>query len=181
MRTSPSIGARLVRVFDRWTSVLRSISPLALLLSFGCSDHRQPPSLHVYAGLPISGSLSDAKRAGFQSCFSDGSSMRCRRDSVMFLKHGPFDAAVDLAGGDGRGGFDQLTLWHDTDQDAVMSITEDLMTQGWRECISGNGRWGGQATYTHKGSPIFLALDLSYWSKRRLRVLPVPRQGVPRC
>lgn len=181
MRTSQSNGALPVPIFRPWAPFLRSISALTLFAILGCSEHRQPPAFQTYAGLPISGSLADANRVGFGSCISDESSMRCRRNGVMYLRHGPFNAAVDLNGEDGTGGFDHLTLWHDTDQDAVMSITDDLTSQGWHECITGTGRWGDEATYTHKGSPVFLALDLSYWGKRRLRVFPVPRQGVPRC
>ena len=71
------------------------------------------------------GSLADAKRAGFDSCLQmDGGHLRCRRSGVMLLGEGPYEAAIDLIGGDGRGGFSQVTLWHDRDQSAVLKVSE---------------------------------------------------------
>lgn len=152
---------------------------VAVLLT-GCEQQRPPPPSLTFAGLPVSGGFPDAQRAGFTACFADNADMRCRRNGVMFERWGPFNAAVDLDGGDGSGGFDYLTLWHDTDQDALIDITDGLRNEGWAECFTANGRWGGQAIYTHRGSPVFLSLDISYWSKRRLRVFPLSR-GIPRC
>lgn len=99
----------------------------------------------------------------------------------MFLGHGPFNAAVDLNGGNGGGGFDQLTLWHDRDQSALVLIVPLLERQGWRSCYTGQGRRGNQAIYTHFDAPVTLSLDLSYWGKRRLRVIPRWNVQEPRC
>ena len=98
----------------------------------------------------------------------------------MLEGKGPYSAAVDLDGGDGSGGFDQVTLWHDRNQDAVYDVVDELKRQGWVECFSG-GRWGDQAIYTHKDSPVFVSMDLSYWSKRKLRVIPTWNKLDARC
>ena len=98
--------------------------------------------------------------------------MRCRRSGVMLLRHGPYEAATDLVGSDGAGGFDHLILWHDRDQGALLAITTDLERQGWRSCYTGEGGKGDQALYTRDGEPVRFSLDISYWGKRRLRVMP---------
>lgn len=153
---------------------------IAVLVT-ACNQHQQPPPPSLtFAGLPVSGGLPDAQRAGFTDCFADNGVMRCRRNGFMFEHRGPFDGAVDLDGDDGSGGFDHLTLWHDTDQDALVSVTDGLTNEGWSECFTGNGRWGDQAIYKKQGSPVFLSMDISYWSKRRLRVFPASH-GVPQC
>jgi hypothetical protein len=156
---------------------------LTLLLSACSADRRAPPPPSLkFSGLPISGSLADAHRAGFANCISDNVSMRCRRNGVMFEGQGPFDAAVDLVGGDASGGFDHLTLWHATDQNALVSIVRELQKNHWSECLTPNGSsWGGQAIYQHQGSPVFISMDMSYWSKRRLRVYPAGRGNIPKC
>lgn len=100
----------------------------------------------------------------------------------MLLGQGPFGAAVDFGASDGNGGFDQLTIWHDTDQQAVQSITDVLKRQGWLECFTRGGQdWGDQAIYTHNGSPVFVSMDISFWGKRRLRVIPAWRKTERRC
>lgn len=136
----------------------------------------------MFGDLPVSGSLADARRAGFTACIPTNADMRCRREGVFFERQGPFSAAVDLDGGDGSGGFDHLTLWHSTDQSALIAITNKFRTDGWSECLTPDGsRWAGKAIYQHPGSPIFVALDLSYWSKRRLTVYPAVRANIPQC
>lgn len=136
----------------------------------------------VFGGLPVSGKLSDAQRAGFNSCVNtDAIRMRCRRHAVMLAKSGPYEAAVDLVGSDGRGGFDQVTLWHDRDNYAVYQITDALEQAGWVYCQTGEGRRGDQIIYTRKGSPVRISMDLSYWGKRRLRIIPEWNQQEPRC
>lgn len=157
-------------------------SLLALTLVVGCrgADHPPPPP-SSFEGLPVSGSLEDALRAGFTRCRSEWTEMRCRRDSVMLLGQGPFNAAVDLDGGYGDGGFDQLTLWHDRDQSAIISVGTVLERQGWRTCYTGAGRRGNQAIYTHHGANIRFSMDLSYWAKRRLRIIPDSNGREGRC
>jgi hypothetical protein len=90
----------------------------------------------------------------------------------MFLGVGPFSAALDLNGSDGGSGFDQLTLWHDRDQNALLPIVASLERQGWRSCFTGQNDRGDQAIYTHPRARASISMDLSYWGKRRLRVIP---------
>jgi hypothetical protein len=101
---------------------------------------------------------------------------------VFFRRHGPFSAAVDLQGGDGAGGFDHLTVWHSSDQSALVIITNVLRKEGWSECLKpvGSG-WEGQAIYQREDAPIFIALDLTYWDRRTLKVFPAVPTQLPRC
>ena len=107
--------------------------------------------------------------------------MRCRRAGVMFLGFGPFNAALDLNGSNGGGGFDQLILWHDRDQNAAIPIGSALERQGWRSCFTGEGHRGDQAIYMRPDAPVRISMDLSYWGKRRLRVIPEWNNREPRC
>lgn len=178
MQTSDSVAAAKAVQHDLFglTAALMILGLLA-----GCGQHhRSPPPSLAFGGLPVSGSLADALRAGFNACIADNVSMRCRRNGVMLNGHGPYDAAVDLDGGDGSGGFHQLTLWHDSDQDALVDVTDELRRNGWSECLTGGNR-GDEAIYTRENSPVLLALDLSYWSKRRLRVMPARNNMSVHC
>ena len=152
----------------------------ALLAGCGGPDRPPPPPLS-FEGLPVSGSLDDALKAGFTACLSDNVEMRCRRNNVTFLGHGPFNAALDLNGGDGGGGFDQLVLWHDRDQNVAVQIGTLLERQGWRSCFTGEGMKGDQAIYTRQGAQVRFSMDISYWGKRRLRVIPMWNQREPQC
>jgi hypothetical protein len=152
----------------------------ALLGGCGGPDHPPPPPFW-FEGLPVSGSLQDAHKAGFTSCWQDTTEMRCRRGGVMFLGFGPFNAALDLNGSNGGGGFDQLTLWHDRDQNAAIPVGAALERQGWRVCFTGEGSRGDQAIYTRPSAPVRISMDLSYWGKRRLRVIPEWNKREPRC
>ncbi len=152
----------------------------ALLPGCGRADHPPPPA-SFFEGLPVSGNLDDALKAGFTRCRSEWTQMRCRRNHVMLLGSGPFNAAVDLDGGDGGGGFDQLTLWHDRDQNAAISIVRHLERQGWQACYTGEGRRGDQGIYSHKDAHVRFSLDLSYWGKRRLRIIPEWNDREVRC
>ena len=155
----------------------------ALLLLAGCgSPHRPPPATLMFGGLPVAGSLADAKRAGFVDCVQgDAISMRCRKHKVMFEGTGPYEAAVDLAGGDGSGGFGLVTLWHDQDQYAVYAITDVLEKQGWVSCNTATGDHGDQMIYSKKGAHVGVFMDLSYWGKRRVRVIPNWNRRERRC
>jgi len=160
---------------------LLGVSVAAVLSLAACDEQRLPPKPLLVDGLPVSGSLADAQRAGFTACLPDTRSMRCRRNRVSYQGLGPFDAAVDLVGSDGAGGFDHLTLWHPSDQSALVAVTDKLRDAGWRECLRPAGsRWEGQAIYQRPGASVFAALDLSYWSNRRLTLYPVI-SGAPRC
>lgn len=151
----------------------RHLIPLGLVaLVAGCGDYKPPPPHVAFEGLPVSGSLSDARFAGFTNCMADNVSMRCRRDGIRILDQGPFNAAVDLTESDGSGGFDQLTLWYDDDQSAVFALGQALERQGWRTCSTGENDHGDQAIYWRPGAPVRFSMDISYWSKRRVRVIP---------
>ena len=153
----------------------RPIAVLAItLLGGGCrAVVGRPPPTVVFAGLPVSGSAGDARRAGFTDCVDlDAVHIRCRRHGVMVRNVGPYEAAVDLAGGNGAGGFDQLTLWHDTDNDALFKLASGLEQDGWQRCLTGDGRAGDQAIYSRAGAPVRIFMDISYWGRRRLRVIP---------
>ena len=162
--------------------IMRKKVPMALAFLVGCGgpDHPPPPPL-TFEGLPVSGSLEDALKAGFTSCWKDTTEMRCRRNGVMFMGHGPFNGALDLNGSNGGGGFAQLTLWHDRDQNAAIVVGTFLEQQGWRSCLTGEGHRGDQAVYTHPGAPVRISMDLSYWGKRRLRVIPDWNNREARC
>jgi hypothetical protein len=153
---------------------------LGLLAGCGGADRPPPPPLR-FDGLPVSGSLADARKAGFDRCIADTIDMRCRRDKVMLLGQGPYSAALDLVGSDGGGGFDQLILWHDWDQNAVLAIAAALERQGWRSCYTGEGNRGDQAIYTRDHAPVRISMDISYWGKRRLRVIPEKRDRATPC
>lgn len=152
-----------------------------LLMVAGCKQYPPPPAYEEFDGLPISGSLADARKAGFTNCFHDNVGMRCRRDDVTFQGYGPYKAAVDLGGSDGRGGFHELWLWHDEDQSAVFEIGKVLEAKGWRTCSTGIDTRGDQVIYTKAGAPVRLSMDISYWGKRRMRVIPNWNTRERRC
>jgi hypothetical protein len=147
---------------------------LAVAIAAAACTPVAPPSPSLsFAGLPVSGTVGDARRAGFTGCVDlDARHIRCRRHAVMFEAAGPYEAAVDLAGSSGEGGFDHLTLWHDTDNDAVFRAAAALEAAGWARCLTGNGRAGDQAIYTRAGIPVRVSVDISYWGRRRLRLIP---------
>lgn len=167
----------------RWGGQSAPLVPLLVLtLLASCGEKQKPPAAFSFANLPVSGSLADARRAGFTACVSHNVEMRCRKEGVFFQRHGPFSAALDLRGGDGAGGFDYLTLWHSSDQSALVAITNVLRNEGWSECLTpiGSG-WEGQGIYRNKDAPIFIALDLTYWDRRTLKVYRVGPTEMPRC
>lgn len=144
--------------------------------------HLAPPPRLTVGGLPISGSLADAIGMGFSDCFQiNASEMRCRRRGVFLAGNGPFEAAVDLAGGDGRGGFDQLILWHDWDQYAVYAIGDAFERHGWRSCSTYNNDRGDQVIYMHHGARFSVSMDMSYYGKRRVRLIPAWNTSERRC
>ncbi|MET0241275.1 MAG: hypothetical protein ABW184_15385 [Sphingobium sp.] len=157
----------------RHPEMIHKLLPSTLFLLAACGTPGTPPTQSSFEGLPVSGSLADARRAGFVDCVRfDANAMRCRRHNVTFEGTGPYEAAVDLTGRDGSGGFDQLTLWHDRDQYALYDVTDALERQGWRRCNTSVGDRGDQNISTHEGVPVRISMDLSYWGKRRLRVIP---------
>lgn len=147
---------------------------IAALLLVGCDPLPPPPPRLVAHGLPVSGSIADARAMGFTDCFqSDAASMRCRRHDVVVDGHGPYEAAVDLTGGAGEGGFDHVTLWHDRDQYAVYPLADQFEHDGWRTCSVNVDDRGDQLVYRRRGERYRVSMDLSYFGKRRLRLIPM--------
>ena len=151
--------------------------PLTLLAACSSGPARTPPPSRSFDGLPISGTLTDAHAAGFTACIADNVSIRCRKAGVMVEGQGPYSAAIDLIGSDGSGGFDHLTVWHDTDQGAVLSVLDTLKAKGWRSCLKGSEL----ELVTSPKSPVRFAADISYWGKRRLMLIPEANRDKPRC
>ncbi len=150
-----------------------SISLCLALAACGPAPQRSPPPHITFESLPVSGSLADARRAGFTDCIERSSrSMRCSRQRVMLEEAGPYEAAVDLVGNDGSGGFDEVTLWHDEDQSTLFDITGALDANGWRHCSTGTDEKGDQVIYPHPLKNVMTSVDISYYGKRRLRIIP---------
>jgi hypothetical protein len=155
---------------------------LALILLAGCEQRRPPPPAFRYEGLPVQGSWPDARDAGLTYCTRITRHLRCRREGVMLKGQGPFSAAADLLYSDGSGGFYELTLWHNGDQRTTSAFGDMLEKQGWEICRTGpNENRGDQAIYTKAGAPVRFSIDLSYWGKRRLRILPELNQPKGHC
>lgn len=155
----------------------RHLVLVAFAIIANCAKPQPAPSLLSFAGLPVRGSLADARAAGFTNCVELPPGLRCRRDGVMIQGQGPYSASVDLVRRDGSGGFTELTLWHDLDQNAVFAIGEAFEDLGWNACLTGEGNRGDYKIWTLKGAPVRLSMDISYWSKRRFRV--IPEKAVP--
>lgn len=153
---------------------LLRIAALAGLAALGaCNLDPPPPPSLVFAGLPVSGDWPVARRTGFTSCIElDAIHLRCRRHGVMLFGQGPYEGAVDLSGSNGKSGFNQLTLWSDTDQDGVYQVIVALARRGWHYCYTETRNGGDQAIFTRAGAPVRMSMDISYWGKRRLRILP---------
>lgn len=158
------------------------LTVLTALMGCGGASHPPPPAM-LFDSLPVSGSLATARNAGFTYCIRFTVDMRCRKQVVMLLGQGPYQAAVDLDGSDGGGGFDHLTLWHDLDQTALYAVADALERHGWTSCYrkTSQGDWGDQMIYRRPGARIWFSMDLSYWGKRRLRIIPEWNKRVPSC
>ena len=159
-----------------------TIAALSLALT-ACEPHYPPPpTFRAFQGLPVSGSLTDARRAGFTRCSSDArATLRCTRSDIRIAGLGPYHAAVDLRGNDGRGGFDRLTVWYNGHQYELLRVGEALKQAGWRACYTGQGQKGDQAIYTRPDATVRVAIDLSYWMKRRLRLFREDDPRKPTC
>jgi len=145
-----------------------------------CGSAPPPPPDRAFEGLPVTGSRAFAERLGFAPCFTTSNALRCRKDGARLLGAGPYRAAVDLAGS-GSSGFRQLTLWHDENQNAVFAISDALKARGWQRCNTGTEDRGDQEIWRRQGARVRFSMDLSYWGKRRLRVLPELGQPTGKC
>jgi hypothetical protein len=155
---------------------------LALVLLAGREPVPPPPKAFWLGALPVQGALADALHAGFARCLETTRKLRCRKEGVMLVGQGPYSAAVDLRAADGRGGFEGITLWHQWDQQAVGAVGDVLEARGWKLCRTGPHEFrGDQQIYTRAGAPVRFSMDLSYWGKRRLRVLPERGQPTGHC
>lgn len=160
-----------------------TLAIIAAVLLAGHESVPPPPRAMWLGALPVQGGIVDARRAGFGHC-SEGTrnKLRCRREGVLVMGQGPYSAAVDMRGSDGRGGFYQLTVWDDDDQDSVIEVGKRLKAQGWALCRTGpNENAGDQEIYTRPGSRIRFSIDISYWGKRRVRILPEHGQPTGYC
>jgi hypothetical protein len=154
------------------------LTPILIIgaLLAACSAKPPPPPRHDFDGIPVTGNYADAHAAGFTACIADNVSVRCRRTGLMIAGQGPYAGAIDLVGSDASGGFDHVTLWHDTDQSALVPVGDALKRQGWHNCLKGD-----REDYTRPGSPIRVAIDVSYWGKRRLIITREPPEAKARC
>ncbi|SOB86890.1 hypothetical protein SAMN06297144_2001 [Sphingomonas guangdongensis] len=176
IRTPP---AALRRHRNRWVAFV-GVALLAELT--GCSEVRDPPPTLLAQGLPISGTRADARRAGFTECVNmDAVSLRCRRRAIRVGPLGPFEAAVDMVGSDGEGGFDQLTIWHERDNNAVYGIARLFAAAGWKHCYTGDGARGDQMILSHPAARVRVSMDVSYYAKRRIRLVPDWNRRERRC
>ena len=143
-----------------------------------------PPPNRAFEGLPITGTRAFAERMGFTRCVDTASALRCRRDGVTLFGSGPYSAAVDLHR-NGRSGFQLLTVWHDRDQYAVYAISDALRDRGWSLCRTGTADRGDQMIWSRPGTAagqgVRVMMDLSYWSKRRIRIVPELGQPLGPC
>ena len=153
---------------------------IAFGLLGGCDPAPPPPPARSFEGLPVTGSRAFAEKLGFTPCIDTSNALRCRKAGVMLLGAGPYSAAVDLRGS-GESGFDELTLWHDDDQSAVLAVADRLKELGWTLCRTGQEDRGDQDIWTKAGAPVRFSMDVSYWGKRRMRVLPEQNQPTGRC
>lgn len=151
----------------------RTGAVLSALAAAACTPDRPPPPDLVFAGLPVTGDLAGARRAGFDRCVNiDAVNLRCRRNGIMIFGKGPFQAALDLRGESGESGFRHVTIWSDDDQRALYQVPVALAGRGWKFCYTGTDRSGDQAVFTHPDEPFVIHMDISYYGKRRIRIFP---------
>lgn len=152
----------------------RRLGIVTLLLAVtGCAPNRPPPPETSFAGLPVTGDMAAARRAGFTRCINmDAVNVRCRKSGIRLFGQGPYVAALDMRGSEGQSGFRHVTVWSDEDQRALYQVPAALTGQGWRFCYTGSDRAGDQAVFEHPDVPFVMFMDISYWGKRRIRIYP---------
>ena len=159
------------------------VAILILAFATGCerAPEAPPPANLSFEGLPVTGDLDFARSTGFTRCMELGRYLRCRREGVAFGGAGPYHAAVDALGHEGASGFHEMSLWSETDQSAMSRIGNELAKQGWDQCRTGQEDRGDQRILTKAGSPVRVSIDITYWGKRRLRILPERGQPTGHC
>ena len=163
----------------RWGIILGLTAvPLSGCGSSGSSPDQKPARpVALFEGLPLSGNQATAVAAGFRDCLDATMGVRCRREVTLFGV-GPLHAAVDLsgAGPDGSARFDHVTLWHPSDQSAVLALEGALQSRGWASCLTKDAE-----RFWHPPSPLRIAIDTSYWGHRRVVIAAAPREAEPFC
>ncbi len=156
---------------------------LGLTLLAGCerTPDVPPPANLSFEGLPVTGDLVFARSAGFTRCMELGRNLRCRREGIAFGGSGPYHGAVDAVGDEGRSGFHEVSLWSETDQSSLSRVGNQMVAQGWDQCRTGQEDRGDQRILTKAGSPVRMSIDITYWGKRRLRILPERGQPTGHC
>ena len=141
-------------------------------------DEKPIAPVAVFEGLPLSGNMATALAAGFGDCHEVMRSLRCRKDDVMIMGVGPLIAAVDIdEKTEHRSArFDHVTLWHDSDQSAMLPVKYALENVGWRSCLTPEAE-----RFWKPPSPLRIAMDTSYWGKRRLVISASPPDPKPYC
>ena len=96
----------------------------------------------------------------------------------MLMGIGPFNAAVDLdiKAENGSPLFDHVTLWHDSDQGAMLPLKAELENSGWASCLTTEAE-----RFWKPPSPLRIAMDTSYWGKRRLVISAPPPDPKAYC
>lgn len=159
------------------SAILWSLAALGLS---ACSD--APPvdekpvaPVAVFESLPLSGNKATALAAGFGDCHEVMRSLRCLRHGVIINGVGPLNAAVDIDE-KAPARFDHVTLWHDSDQSAMLPLRAALEGQGWKSCLTAEAE-----RFWKPPSPLRIAMDTSYWGKRRLVISAPPPDPKPYC
>ncbi len=141
-------------------------------------DEKPIAPVAVFEGLPLSGNKATALSAGFGSCREVMRALRCHKDGVTIKGVGPLKAAVDLDQEveNGHPRFDHATLWHDSDQGAMLPLKAALVNIGWSSCLTSE-----EERFWKPPSPLRIAMDTSYWGKRRLLISAPPPDPKPYC
>lgn len=141
-------------------------------------DEKPAAPVAIFEGLPLSGNKATALAAGFGGCLDVTRGVRCRKDGVTIKGIGPLKAAVDLdkEAADGSPRFDHVTLWHDSDQGAMLPLKAALLNEGWQSCLTSE-----EERFWKPPSPLRIAMDTSYWGKRRLVISAPPPDPKPYC
>lgn len=183
LRWGDGLGRLALLLIPSHTDAMRGPIIIAALLLSACSEAPPPdePALKpnaVFEALPLSGNKATALAAGFGGCLEASKGLRCHKDGVMVKGVGPLKAAIDLdkKAANGMPRFDRVTLWHDTDQGAVLDLKPALENTGWASCLTRD-----EERYWDPPSPIRIAIDTSYWGKRRVVISAPPPDPRPYC
>ena len=141
-------------------------------------DEKPIAPVAVFAGLPLSGNKATALAAGYGECLEATQGVRCRKDGVSIMGIGPLNSAVDLdaRAADSSARFDHVTFWHGSDQSAVLPLKAALVNLGWQSCLTSE-----EERFWKPPAPLRIAMDTSYWGKRRVVISAPPPDPQPYC